>query len=77
MPVGSYSLSGETALTQIINTMPTEIAYEALDQLVDENPTQMKTFMYVGNFTAKRWRRLCGAWNQCQGQTFCKDPLEV
>ena len=77
MPVGSFSIYGETALTHIINIMPTDVAMKALDQLIEEDDGLKKTKFYIGNFSSKRWRRLCTLKNSFSGETYAKKTLEV
>ena len=77
VPVGSFSIDGETALSNIINVMPTEVAMKALDQLVEEDFGSKKTKFYLGNLTKKRWRRICTIKKAFSGDTLSKEPLEV
>ena len=77
MPVGSFSIDGETALSHIINVMPTDVAMRALDQLVEEDSGLKKTKFYIGNFSTKRWRRICTMKHSFSGETYAKKPLEV
>ena len=77
VPVGTFSLSGETALTHIINGMPNDISTLALDQIIVKDHQTKNTKYYLANLTNKRWKRLCIARNSFKGETLAKDPLEV
>ena len=77
VPVATFALSGETPLTHIINTMPSDVAEMALNQIIVKDLQQKKTKYYLANITSKRWTKLCIARNRFNGVTFAKDPLEV
>ena len=77
VPVAPFALSGELAITKIIQNIPDSLALQALDQFIYYDLPVNKTRYYLGNMACKRHKKLLLARNLFSSSTSVKGPLEV
>ena len=78
LPIVSYANNGEATIDHILDRLPNEMAYEALNQFICSSTIAGKLKIYLSCLGKRRWKLLSQSKsNPTACKTLPPGPLEV